>query len=173
MRTLSVLLSCVFLALSGGCATILHGSSQELTVTSIPPGARFTVDGEGSHTTPATIKLERKRDHSIVFELEGYQTEQVTVTHVISGAVAGNILAGGFIGWGVDAMTGAQYRLVPETINVSMRPLMAGEIVQSVLAMPFTTEDRLKNLKDLLDKELITKDEYEAMRKEILDKVTD
>ena len=173
MRTLSVLLSCIFFMLCGGCATIIHGSSQELAVTSIPPGARFTVDGEGSNVTPATIKLQRKRDHSLVFELEGYQTEQITVTHVISGAVAGNILLGGFIGWGVDAISGAQYRLVPETVNVSMRPLMAGEVAQGVLAMPLTTEDRLKNLKDLLDKELITKDEYEAMRKEILDKVTD
>lgn len=173
MRTLSVLLSCIFFMLCGGCATIIHGSSQELAVTSIPPGARFTVDGEGSHVTPATIKLQRKRDHSLVFELEGYQTEQTTVTHVISGAVAGNILLGGFIGWGVDAITGAQYRLVPETISVSMRPLMAGEVAQGVLAMPLTTEDRLNNLKDLLDKELITEDEYEAMRKEILDKVSD
>ena len=173
MRVLSVVLSSILFVLSGGCATVLHGSNQELSVTSVPPGARFTVDGEGSHTTPATIVLQRKRDHSLVFELEGYQTEQVSVTHVISGAVAGNILAGGLIGWGVDAMTGAQYRLVPELVNVTLRPLAAGEVVQGVLAKPFTTEDRLNNLKDLLDKDLITEDEYEAMRKDILAKVTD
>ncbi len=173
MRVLSVVLSSTLFVLSGGCASILHGSYQELSVTSVPPGARFTVDGEGSHTTPATIVLQRKRDHSLVFELEGYQTEQVSVTHVISGAVAGNILAGELIGWGVDAMTGAQYRLVPEVVNVTMRPLAAGEVAQGVLARPFTTEERLINLRSLLDKDLITEDEYEVMRKEILAKVKD
>ena len=173
MRTISVVLCSILFLLSGGCASILHGSNQELSVTSVPPGARFTVDGEGSHTTPATIVLQRKRDHSFVFELEGYQTEQVAVTHVISGAVAGNIIAGGLIGWGVDAMTGAQYRLVPEVVNVTMRPLVAGEVAQGVLARPLTTEDRLNNLQDLLDKELITEDEYQAMRKEILAKNAD
>ena len=67
-----------------------------------------------------------------------------------------------------EDMHGCSYEL-----EVSMRPLMAGEVAQGVLAMPLTTEDSLNNLKDLLDKELITEDEYEAMRKEILDKVSD
>ena len=35
-------------------------------------------------------------------------------------AVAGNIIAGGLVGWGVDAVTGAQYNLKPESINVTL-----------------------------------------------------
>ena len=117
--------------------------------------------------------MSRKRDHSLVFELEGFHPEQVTVTHVLSGAVAGNILVGGLIGWGVDAMTGAQYRLVPGTVNVHLREIRLGQTVQSVLSRPLTTADRLANLKDLLDKALITDDEYNAMRKEILDSISE
>ena len=117
--------------------------------------------------------MERKRDHSLVFELEGYQTEQVTITHVISGAVAGNILLGGLIGWGVDAMSGAQYRLVPETVNVELRPLGSNEQPRAVLVKPLTAKERLVNLKVLLQEELIMEDEYEAMRKQILASIAD
>lgn len=173
MRTLVAAACLLVFSGPGGCATVLHGSNQLISVTSVPSGCRFTVDGEGSYTTPATVKMERKRDHSLVFKLEGYHPEQVTVMHVISGAVAGNILLGGLIGWGVDAMTGAQYRLVPETVNVHLRPLAAGESPEVVTARPLTAEDRLKNLKDLLDKELITEDEYKVMREQILSSITE
>ena len=102
-----------------------------------------------------------------------YHPEYVAITHVISGAVAGNILAGGLIGWGVDAMTGAQYRLVPEIVNVHLRQLAPGELPTAVRATAPTTKDRLTNLKGLLDEGLITEAEYEAMRKEILSAITE
>ena len=58
----------------------------------------------------------------VVIEKEGFAPESIAVTKSMGGAVAGNIIAGGLIGWGVDAMTGAQYNLAPNTINVRLSP---------------------------------------------------
>lgn len=69
-----------------------------------------------------SLSLERKRSHTLMFSVPGYYNEQVTLNRTVSGAVAGNILAGGLIGWGVDALSGGQYKLMPETVHVVLRP---------------------------------------------------
>ncbi len=40
-------------------------------------------------------------------------------------AVVGDFFAGGAIGYGIDAATGAQRRLVPEKVEVRLQPLTA------------------------------------------------
>ena len=175
MRTIRSLISVAMLLVlcvaSIGCASIIHGSSQEITITSNPSDALVQVDGSGSYKTPVTVDLERDMDHSITVSMDGYHQKQVTIMHVMSGAVAGNILAGGLIGWGVDAMTGAQYKLVPETVHVELRELKQGEQAPISSANISDPMVRLKRLKELQDEGLITDDEYEAMRKRIVDEM--
>lgn len=105
-----------------GCATIIHGSSQAVPVSSSPLGATVIVDGQSQYTTPCEIELERKRDHLLLFTKSGYHDTTFQIKHVMSGAVAGNILAGGLIGWGVDAASGAQFKLIPPTVHVTLSP---------------------------------------------------
>ena len=158
----------------GGCATIVNGTTQKVSVSSDPPGAQLVVDGESTYTTPATVELSRKRDHLLTISKEGYHTEQIAVQKVISGAVAGNIIAGGLVGWGVDAISGAQYKLVPKTVAVTLRPVIQGGINQST---PSSAESvlspaaRLRQLSELRDQDLITDEEYEATRKLILEEM--
>ena len=121
MRNILISIFIVVFTMSiSGCATIVCGTSQKVPVSSDPMGATVNVDGTGSYTTPTVLNLQRKRGHILVFTKEGYKQETVTLLRVISGAVAGNIILGGFIGWGVDALTGAQWKLVPENVNVVM-----------------------------------------------------
>lgn len=117
----AILLSLVCTLLPG-CASVLHGTRQKIAIATIPPGATVS-DGETTLQTPCLLNLKRNHDYVLTITKSGYETECVQVTHVISGVVAGNILAGGFIGWGVDAMSGAQWRLIPETISLTLRPL--------------------------------------------------
>lgn len=119
---MGVVLFVLFVFCGGGCATIINGTTQEVAVSSDPPGAAVDIDGQQQLTTPFSAELERKRDHVLTFTMPGYETQQVVLNHTVSGAVAGNILAGGLIGWGVDAASGAQYKLVPDTVAVSLRP---------------------------------------------------
>ena len=72
-------------------------------------------------STPTTVNLARKVNHVVTIESEGYDVENITISNSMGGAVAGNIVAGGLIGWGVDAGTGAQYNLHPASINVRLR----------------------------------------------------
>jgi predicted pyridoxine 5'-phosphate oxidase superfamily flavin-nucleotide-binding protein len=57
--------------LLSGCALIAQGTSQDVTFTSDPPGALFTVAGR-TEVTPATIAL-AKDAYEIVFMKEGYE----------------------------------------------------------------------------------------------------
>jgi hypothetical protein len=117
LKYLFIALLCLSLC---GCATIITGTTQKIPVASNPEGARLDVDGQCAFTTPVVLKLERKRDHVLVFSKEGYQQQTITLLHTLSGAVCANILGPSIYGWGVDAGTGAQYKLIPERVNVQM-----------------------------------------------------
>lgn len=154
-----------------GCGTIVHGSMQNVSVSSDPPGAIVQVDGAGSYKTPTSVKLKRKGDHVIAFSMDGYHTEQVVVSSVVTGAFAGNILFGGIIGGAVDMASGGAYRLEPNAVAVSMRPLGAGEVAEVGMPLALTPEARLQNLERLHNSGSITDQEYQAMRKLILDEI--
>lgn len=114
------LLIVVFTISAAGCATIINGTSQKIPVSSEPDKATVQVDGKAVYTTPVKLRLERRRDHELIFTKEGYQQQKVTVLHVLSEAVCGNILLGGVIGWGIDALNGCQYKLKPDRIHVKL-----------------------------------------------------
>lgn len=164
-------LGIIMLASQVGCSTIINGTTQSVSVSSDPSGARVEVDGNMRGLTPISVDLKRKNNHLITISLEGYQTEQITVNKVISGAVAGNILAGGFVGWGVDAISGAQYKLKPDTISVVLRPGTTdpNDLYSSIDAI--TPADRLRELKELNTDGIITDEEYESMRKAIVEEM--
>ena len=49
--------------------------------------------------------MKRKNDHVVEIVKDGYYKETVTVKSVVSAAVAGNLIVGGIIGMGVDALS--------------------------------------------------------------------
>jgi hypothetical protein len=63
------------------------------------------------YTTPTSLTLSRKQDHHLVFSKDGYENYNVDLTRSTSGAVYGNILAGGLIGTAADYSNGAAYTL--------------------------------------------------------------
>lgn len=151
--------------LFSGCATIVKGTTQVIPVSSDPTGARVTVDSSPAGTTPTTVTLNRKQNHMVVIEKDGFAPESIAVTKSMGGAVAGNIIAGGLIGWGVDAMTGAQYNLAPNTINVRLstkadQPGAAGAATNKTKEFI----DELNKLDALLVDKKISPEEYGKMR---------
>jgi hypothetical protein len=163
VRLPSVLLTLFLLIALNGCATIIHGTTQDIGVVTEPTGADLLVDGRDHYKSPATIAMKRKDDHTLKISLEGYKSERIDLKGTISAAVLGDFLAGGAIGYGIDAATGAQRRLEPESVYVRLRPSTGPE-----------TEKRLETLEkiDQLDKRkeqgLITEEEYKKMRQELL-----
>lgn len=64
----------VMLALTS-CATVLKGSTQDVTIDSSPSGADVYVDGKAMGKTPAIIPLEKNEYSSIKVEKDGYEPQ--------------------------------------------------------------------------------------------------
>ncbi|HEU4629363.1 MAG TPA: PEGA domain-containing protein, partial [Gemmatimonadaceae bacterium] len=103
-----------------GCASIMHGTTQGIGLSSNPTNARITVDNQPMGQTPTVVKLSRKDTHIVRIELEGYQPFETALTRNVSGWVVGNLVFGGVVGLAVDAITGGLYSLSPETITAQM-----------------------------------------------------
>lgn len=117
MRRPLVVLLAMLLA---GCATIMHGTSEDIGFSSTPTNAKVSVDNHEVGQTPTVISLSRKDNHIVHMELAGYQPFDATLTRSTSGWVWGNIVFGGIIGLAVDAMTGGLYTLSPAQVQAQL-----------------------------------------------------
>ena len=119
------------LLLSTGCATVIHGTRQDVGISSTPTGASVTIDNLQSGTTPVFAKLKRKENHVVRITLPGYQSMDLTLTSSVSGWVWGNIAIGGLIGLAVDAISGGMYKLSPEELSASLGTTSAGAVTKN------------------------------------------
>ena len=117
-----IVLGLVMISISG-CATVVTGWNQKIPVSSEPSGVTVQVDGKDTYTTPAKIRLKRNQDHALVFTKEGYETATVKILHCISGAFCGNVFLGGPVGMGLDAMSGAEFKLVPGKVHAELKKI--------------------------------------------------
>jgi hypothetical protein len=122
--TLAVVAAC----LSTGCASIVSGQNQSLSVTARNNGADVTGakcqlsndKGTWFATTPGSIMVRRSYgDLAITCTADGAAPGLLTVKSSTKGMAFGNILFGGIIGAGVDMSTGAAYDY-PALINVDL-----------------------------------------------------
>ena len=102
------------------CASIVNGTKQDVSVSSSPTNANVTVDGKTFGVTPLVAQLKRKTSHTIKVTLPGYMPYEITLTKKMSGWVWGNLLIGGIVGLGVDAVSGGLYRLTPDQVSASL-----------------------------------------------------
>ena len=114
-----------------GCASIFNGSTQAVTIDSVPDGADVSVTnraGEKIHAgvTPVTLTLKRgagyfkSESYTIKYAKAGFAPKEMTISGSVSGWYIGNILFGGLIGMlAVDPVTGAMY-VLPESVSPSL-----------------------------------------------------
>jgi hypothetical protein len=124
MRIVGIVALC---AVAGGCASVTRGTTENLTIVSTPPGAEATVSGLDNPTacvTPCTVVVKRNADVSVSFAKEGYEPQVVQLTKEIPAAgaagFAGNVIVGGLVGMGVDAVTGAATDHKPNPVEVTL-----------------------------------------------------
>lgn len=115
-----VVLAVSMLAVAG-CASIMHGTSQKIGISSTPTRASVSIDNKPLGNTPVFADLKRKEEHVVTIEMPGYEKAQLTITKSVSGWVWGNIVFGGIIGLAVDAIDGGLYNLSPEQLNAELR----------------------------------------------------
>jgi len=114
-------------SLLSGCASVIEGRAQEVTIQTNPEGASCAVVRNGTPlgtvSTPGTIYIEKTKDDiSIRCNKAGY-AEATFVNK--SGYPEHNwlyILVGGPVGWGVDSASGADNLYAsPVTIDLSKK----------------------------------------------------
>jgi hypothetical protein len=137
------------LALLSACATMIEGTSDNITVTTTPAGATCTVDREGQRVgavaaTPGSIRVDKSRhDLSVTCGKEGYVSSTSTVEASFTGTTFANILLGGVVGVVVDAASGANSKY-PADIRVDLaetpRPAAAPMQGQVPAGMPQLTQ---------------------------------
>lgn len=172
------------LCMLGGCASIIHGTTQKIPVSSDPSGAQVGVDDQNrEYKTPCEIELERGTDHRLTISLVGYESAIVDIKHKVSAAVTGNAIFGGLIGMIVDSSNGAVFRLDPETIHSKLQPILHKDMQESRLPEPTVPQEpdymieiksqssvsaKIRYVAKLCNKGLITKDERNRLQAAIL-----
>ena len=126
-----------------GCASIVEGTTQSIAITSPPTdGAKCVLtSSEGTYyvTTPGNTTVHKtKNDLDVVCTKDGFKEARTTIPSHFNGATAGNILAGGVIGLGIDAATGANYNY-PTEFAVTMDPVDAPSAATMPVPAPSTT----------------------------------
>ena len=120
MRRFAVLLS---IAALPGCATMMEGTGQSVSVATTPAGATCEMDRAGTklgtvNPTPGSLRIDKsKNDLDVICSKAGYQQARMTTSPKFVGTTFGNIIFGGLIGVAVDAATGANYEY-PSEIKV-------------------------------------------------------
>src|SRR5262249_25178223 len=110
-----------------GCATIVEGGGQSVTVATDPAGALCNVDRAGTHigtvaNTPGSLRVDKsKNDLSVSCSKGGYQSASVNQSPKFVGTTFGNILIGGLVGVVVDAASGANFEY-PAEVRLSLAP---------------------------------------------------
>jgi PEGA domain len=124
-----------------GCATITRGTGEVLLIETDPVGAEVDIMPGGIRCiTPCSIELKRKKDYGLEIRKDGYEPVKVSVLSQIVGSgaagMAGNVILGGLIGAGVDAMSGATKGLKPNPVKVTMVRLQPAPIPVPVATPP-------------------------------------
>ena len=121
----------VGLAVSG-CATIIEGTTQPVSVSSTPEeGAQCTLansQGTWYVTTPGSTTVHKtKTDLHVTCTKSGFQPGQVVAVSHFGATTAANVIAGGLVGVGVDAASGANYHY-DSPIIVPLGPPAMGQM---------------------------------------------
>jgi len=127
------------LLLTTGCASIMSGTSQNVSVQSRPDGAKATFynrkgEAVSSQQTPFMISLKRFEKYRLKIEKEQYEPLEVQLKKDLNGWYLGNVIFGGVLGLLIiDPGTGAMWSYQDP---ISAELALAGSGQPSILIQP-------------------------------------
>ena len=113
--------------LTSGCATIVKGSSQGVTVKTDPPSASCEFSKQGKtvgvvNPTPGTVQLGKGASAlDVICKKPGYLDASAKLSSSFQGWTLGNAILGGIVGIVIDAGSGAMHEYQPE-ISLKLLP---------------------------------------------------
>jgi PEGA domain len=112
-------------ALASGCATMKYGPTQIVSIDSVPPGAKVTLQPTGQEfVTPDQVVLKKDTSYIVTIEKEGFQRKSITIVSSASDSLWRNAVwihpLGWIIGVVVDLTNGSGYDLDPTAIAATL-----------------------------------------------------
>ena len=104
------------------CATILSGTSDEITFNSDPGGADIMLDGLKVGKTPATVSIKRPGlgNKEVTLKLDGYEDRTFMLQKEFNVMAICNL--GGIPGWVIDILTGAVMKYSKKNYDLDLDP---------------------------------------------------
>jgi hypothetical protein len=143
------LLLLLVIRLSTGCASIIHGSTQNVDIASAPDDAEVWVDGARMGKTPTRLTLKRGDSHTIKVQKEGFKETTILIDKQVSAWIIGNVVFGGLIGCGIDFISGGAYDLKPDRVDVNLTKM--AQLSGQTLEIHTAQLDKIKEVRFLDD----------------------
>lgn len=107
--------------LAAGCASIVKGTRQTITISSNVDGADVLLDGLKVGTTPFVGEVPKNKA-TLVVQKAGYRANTVSLAKSLEPMFWGNIIIGGTLGSITDFASGAAYQYAPASYQVDLKP---------------------------------------------------
>jgi hypothetical protein len=108
------------LVLLSGCATIVRGTEQNLTVDTVPSGAHVEFSNGQSCMSPCSISAKRSKALNVIVSMDGCAPQTAFVRPRMTAT-------GGLLGGLPDLATGAVYDLEPSQLSFALTCTAKGE----------------------------------------------
>jgi len=113
-----LLASLLSINLAFASATIIKGTSQNVSITTDPPGATVYVDGQVMGTTPVTLNLPKRKYSKIAVEKDCYERVEIPLGKKYDPVALLNIF------WDLsttDFITGAAWEYSPNNYHIKLK----------------------------------------------------
>lgn len=124
-----------------GCATVINGTHQDLTVTSQPEALCVAINGEPHGATPVVASLPRGKNYVVQVQKDQYHPYEITVVPVTSGMIWGNLIFGGLIGMAVDSGSNGAYEHSPSRVHAYFAVPIKEETQRPVCPVSFAVQE--------------------------------
>jgi len=119
--------------LVSGCAVFQQGRKQTVIVRSTPSGAVAKINGIEVGTTPFKVRLQRDEVFRIDLSKNGFAADAAIILPSTESYEER------FVRWGVDYSLGSAFELIPNELQVELKPAMA-EATSSDPYVEFTAQ---------------------------------
>ena len=110
-----------FLFYLSGCATIIKGKNQPLSVNSNVEGAEVYLNDTKIGVTPLTANVLRKKEAGVLLvRKEGYKDHKIIIDTTVEPVFWVNILSGGVLGSTTDFSSESMFKYAPSTFYVEL-----------------------------------------------------
>jgi hypothetical protein len=105
------------------CATVLTGTSDDITFNSTPGGAKIMIDGLEVGQTPAVVSVKRpgNKTTKVTLQMKGYEDRSFALSSKFNMMACCN--TGNLLFWAIDFVTGSLFKYDKTNYKMDLEPM--------------------------------------------------